>query len=58
MGREDGCEGRVEAIIRTNLWKVREILHLSEESQGISKTYGCDNYVNGDIIIISPTYKS
>ena len=25
---------------------VREILHLSGKSQGISNTYGCDNHVN------------
>ena len=40
MGGEDGCEGRLEAIIRTNLCMklliqlVGEILHLSGKSQG------------------------
>ena len=51
MGGEDGCEGRLEAIIRIceivnsvgqgNFTFVRE---KSGKSQGISNTYGCGNH--------------
>lgn len=54
MGGEDGYEGMVESIIRTNLLigqLVREILHLLGKRQGISKTSGCGSHALGQEIV-------
>ena len=50
MGREDGCYGRMEAIIMTKFvellsYLAKDISYLSEKIQGISETFGCGNHV-------------
>ena len=50
MGREDGCKGRIEAIIMTKFVKLlihsaKDISYLSEKIQGISETFGCGDHV-------------
>ena len=48
MGGEDGCAGRMQAIIRTNCEIVhlvgQEVVYFSGKSPGISETSRCGNH--------------